>query len=134
MKIQLLTPVLILVLSACGQSDTPPADAAPATKPAATVPSSDRPGYIGRWAANEGLCDTGAWVFERDGLSTAGEVSCQFDGVAALDDGYEIAATCTAQAPPEAHSLRLTFGQDGQTMVVRGGPFSEPPPLIRCAA
>lgn len=135
MKITLITPVLILLLSACGQQDAPAEDTAPAPPPATAQPAAtEGPAYVGRWAANEGLCDDGAWTFERDGLSTAGEVSCGFDGVAALDDGYEIAATCTAEAPPEPHNLRLTFGSDGSTMVVRGGPFAEPPPLIRCAS
>jgi len=123
-----------LLLSACGQAEAPKT-ATPAGQPAikAAPPEPAQPAYVGRWAANQGLCQDGAWEFRHDGLSTAGEVACRFDGVAALDDGYEIAATCTAEGPPASHSLRLTFGAGQQTMVVRGGPFDEPPPLIRCS-
>lgn len=90
------------------------------------------PGYVGRWAATPALCSDGAWTFRHDGLSTAGEVSCRFEGVAALDDGYEIAATCTAEGPPRSHRLNLDLGADGQTLRVRGGPFDDPPLLSRC--
>lgn len=123
--------VLSAVLAACGAEETP----APAIDPAASPqspPAAARPGYVGRWAANPGLCADGAWSFRHDGLSTAGEVSCRFDGVAALDEGYEIAATCTAEAPPQAYRLNLSLSPDGRTMSVRGGPFDDPPLLSRC--
>lgn len=131
----MIRPILFLALaaslSACGGSE---AEApAPSAAPEAPAPVTARPGYVGRWAATPELCADGAWTFRHDGLSTAGEVSCRFDGVAALDDGYEIAATCTAQAPPQAHRLNLRVGADGQTMSVRGGPFDDPPLLNRCS-
>ncbi|MGQ3039986.1 MULTISPECIES: hypothetical protein [Caulobacteraceae] len=127
-----LTFALATALSACGgEQPAAPVDA-PAAPPQAEAPDASMPAYVGRWAATPALCADGAWTFRHDGLSTAGEVSCRFDGVAALDDGYEIAATCTAEAPPQAHRLNLSLSPDGRTMSVRGGPFDDPPPLSRC--
>lgn len=131
----MIRPVLMLTLAAslaaCG-AEEPAAVETPAPAPQAPPPEAATPAYVGRWAATPELCTDGAWTFRQDGLSTAGEVSCRFEGVAALDDGYEIAATCTAQAPPQAHRLNLSLSADGRTMSVRGGPFDDPPPLSRC--
>lgn len=131
-------------LVACGEPDAPAApEPAPAPSPLPTEPAvaasaalgpagSTPPRYVGRWAASEGYCAGGAWTFRRDGLSTAGEVSCDFEGVAVVDDGYEIAARCVAESPPTPHRMHLSFGPGDRTMVVSGGPFANPPPLIRC--
>ncbi len=131
----MIRPVLMLALAAslaaCG-AEEPAAVETPAVAPPETPTQAAMPAYVGRWAATPELCEGGAWTFQHDGLNTAGEVSCRFDGVAALDDGYEIAATCTAQAPPQAHRLNLSLSADGRTMSVRGGPFDDPPPLSRC--
>lgn len=135
---------LVAPLAACGEPsapETPAPDPAPAPAPVDPTPAAAapapgeppaRPRYVGRWAANEGLCAGGAWTFRREGLSTAGEVSCDFEGVAVVDDGYEIAAACVAQAPPEQARIHLAFGPGDRTMTVTGGPFASPPPLIRC--
>ena len=135
---------LVAPLAACGEPSAPqrpapepaPAPAPIDPTPAATAPSEGEPPgrarYVGRWAASEGLCADGAWTFRRDGLSTAGEVSCDFEGVAAVDDGYELAGRCVAQAPPEPARIHLAFGPGDRTMTVSGGPFANPPPLIRC--
>ncbi|MDO8900198.1 MAG: hypothetical protein Q7V15_02475 [Phenylobacterium sp.] len=132
----MIRPVLIFALaaalSACGGEPPAAPVEAPATTPQDEAPAAAMPAYVGQWAATPALCSDGAWTFRHDGLSTAGEVSCRFDGVAALDDGFEIAATCTAQAPPQSHRLNLSLGADGQTMRVRGGPFDDPPVLSRC--
>ena len=131
----MIRPVLMLALTAyiaaCG-AEEPAAAPKPVAAPSNVPPQAAAPAYVGRWAATPDLCADGAWVFQRDGLSTAGEVTWGFEGVAALDDGYEIAATCTAQAPPQAHRLNLSLSADGRTMRVRGGPFDDPPPLSRC--
>ncbi|MDP3490531.1 MAG: hypothetical protein Q8R71_10375 [Phenylobacterium sp.] len=128
----LLFMTLATSLAACGvnEPETPPS--APSAVAPAASPAAATPAYVGRWAATPALCSDGAWTFRHDGLSTAGEVSCRFDGVAALDEGYEIAATCTAQAPPQTHRLHLSFTAAGETMNIRGGPFDDPPPLSRC--
>ncbi|MBW0149769.1 MAG: hypothetical protein U1A07_14020 [Phenylobacterium sp.] len=127
-----LTFALTAALAACGAQEPAAPAEVPAATPQAPAPDAARPGYVGRWAATPALCADGAWTFRHDGLNTAGEVSCRFDGVAALDDGYEIAATCTAEAPPQSHRLNLSLSPDGRTMSVRGGPFDDPPPLSRC--
>jgi hypothetical protein len=131
----MIRPVLMLALAAslaaCGAED-PAAVQTPTAPPSNTPSEAAAPAYVGRWAATPELCADGAWTFQQDSLSTAGEVSCRFEGVAVLDDGYEIAASCTAQAPPQAHRLHLSLSAEGQTMSVRGGPFDDPPPLSRC--
>ena len=137
---------LVAPLTACGEPSAPetpapepaaapaPIDPTPAAAPTAPGEPPARPRYAGRWAASEALCADGAWTFRRDSLSTAGEVSCDFEGVAVLDDGYEIAARCVAESPPRPARIHLTFGPGEQTMIVSGGPFASPPPLIRCGA
>lgn len=127
-----LTFALAAALSACGAQEPAAPAEAPAATPQAEAPDAAMPAYVGRWAATQALCSDGAWTFRHDGLSTAGEVSCRFEGVAALDDGYEIAAACTAEGPPQSHRLNLSLGANGQTLRVRGGPFDDPPPLSRC--
>ncbi len=134
--IPVLAAGLAVLTTACEpaeRAEGPVASQTPDAAPTAAQPAA-QPAYVGRWAANAGLCRDGAWDFRHDGLATAGEVSCRFDGVAALDDGYEIAATCTAQAPPQAHNLRPSLNGAGDMMVVRGGRFDSPPPPTRCPA
>lgn len=137
----------LLLLAACGEA-SPPAPA-PAAKPVESSPpapvniepgqglppiSSAAPRYVGRWAATEALCRDGAWRFRSDGLSTAGEVSCAFDKVTEKPGGYDIDATCIAQAPPKQSRIGLTFAESAKAMMVDGGPFSGPVALIYCGA
>lgn len=96
------------------------------------APSADAPRYVGLWATTADGCADPAWRFEADRISTQGEVSCAFDNVQMVPTGYEIAATCTAQAPPEPHTIRLSFAESARAMMVVGGPWSPAPSLVYC--
>jgi hypothetical protein len=131
----ILILVLMTPLAACGETPPDPApvpDAAAITAAPVSNPAA-QPIYVGRWAASPALCASRAWEFRHDGLSAPGDVACRFEGVAALDEGYEIAALCTSQAPPESRRLSLDFGPAGRTMSIRGGPAGDALSLVRCA-
>jgi hypothetical protein len=100
-------------------------------RPAQAAAASTRTFYVGRWAADAGLCRDGAWVFTRDGLTTAGEVSCRFEQIRDTAAGVEIDAVCAAQAPPERHTIRLAYAQSARALLVEGGPFADVG-LTRC--
>ncbi|MET0272074.1 MAG: hypothetical protein ABW360_03705 [Phenylobacterium sp.] len=130
-----LTALALLVLAGCGQAAPPPQPKAPAPAAAPAVSPTPQAGdyrYVGRWAATEALCKDGAWVFAPGKLATAGEVSCIFNRVTPTPSGYDVAATCQAQAPPEPARLTLTFAESADAMRVEGGPFSARVGLIRC--
>lgn len=106
----------------------PTPEAARAELPSPT-PQSAR--YVGRWAASEALCLDGAWRFEERRLATAGEVSCTFDRVSPIDEGYDLEATCRAEGPPARETIRLRFPQDANRMRVESKTFP-PIELQRC--
>jgi len=131
----------VLALAACTPGEAqPPATSAPTAPlpgvplapPGTTLPPADREfRYVGRWAATPELCETGAWVFEAQRLTTAGEVACDFGAVTPVPGGYTIAATCTAEAPPTEHTLHISFAESARAMLIEGGPF-EDAGLIYC--
>ena len=126
--------VPLLVLAACGQADGPPNTAAEA--PAATTPAPPRPDFTGRWAADPELCADGAWTFRPDGVSTAGEVSCEFREIEPTASGYRIAALCRSEGHEEAGEIGLAITDPAQprSMTVTGGPWNGPLTLRRCVA
>ena len=103
-------------------SSAPSTSAAPAKEAAAIAgklpPPDTKYRYVGRWAATEQLCASGAWRFAPKRLDTAGEVSCSFDSVAQAPGGYDIQATCTAEAPPQPDTIKLRFAESAQAMLV----------------
>lgn len=153
MRILLLAP---LALAACSPATeqantTAPekgvtAETAPANGAAigAPAPSHDDPAppvtnatdgaparFVGRWAANAQLCERGAWNFEEKKLGTAGEVSCDFDRVTHVADGYDIAARCLAEGVTANETIKLRFPENPDTMQVESKTFS-PIVLKRC--
>ncbi len=120
-RILLSAPFLsVLLLAGCQTEATAP------------VPlGGETPFYVGRWAADPSYCAAGAWVFAERSLNTAGEVSCTFTTVTSTATGYTIQASCTAEAPPAPATIRLSYAQSAQALLVEGGPFS-PIGLIRC--
>ncbi|HET8727025.1 MAG TPA: hypothetical protein VFO41_05890 [Alphaproteobacteria bacterium] len=94
-------------------------------------PSEEQPFFVGRWAAAKTACGHAAWTFTPDSLSTPGEVSCTFSQVTRTPEGYDIAATCTAEGPPEAERIRLSYAQSARALLVEGGPFN-PVGLVAC--
>lgn len=101
----------------------------PSTLPA---PSETTPRYVGLWATTAEGCANPAWRFEERRISTRGEVSCEFQDVTLTDRGYEIQAQCTAQAPPEPHTIQLSFAESARAMMITGGPWSAATALVHC--
>jgi hypothetical protein len=94
-------------------------------------PSETAPRFVGLWATSAEGCSDPAWRFEAARMSTRGEVSCAFDTVALTDAGYEIGATCTAEAPPAPYRINLSFAESARAMMVSGGPWA-PISLVYC--
>ncbi|WP_340644113.1 hypothetical protein [Phenylobacterium sp.] len=136
MKPALIALLSVLSLAACqrkaeGPPPPPPIGGPP---PAPPAPAPTQASFIGRWAATADLCAKGAWMFEADRLSTAGEVGCVFKTVTSVGSGYRIEALCTAQAPPEPQTFTLTMlPANPPAMTVMGGPWRAPITLHLCA-
>ncbi len=126
MRRALAVLLLALPLAACGDDEEIPADEAVVEQPEAS------PFYVGRWAAEEALCEGGAWVFSEAGVDTAGEVSCTFTDVAEIETGYAIEAMATADGATTEETINLAFAESAQALLVAGGPWSDIG-LIRCA-
>jgi hypothetical protein len=137
-----IAPVLaLLALAACGREDgatlDPGGSVGPPPPPLQQV-SPQQPAspasYVGRWAARPELCAGGAWVFEEQRVTTAGEVSCDFTKVAPMASGYQVEARCVAQGPPADSTFMLTLTDPAppQTMTVNGGPWDAGVTLVRC--
>lgn len=130
-----LIVVAALALAACGQPQAPDTAAGPPTAiphPAAPAPDAGPPRFVGRWATAEGSCEQ-AWEFRADGLETPGHVACTFSSVTPASGGYDIAATCTAEAPPAPYNIEIRFAESARAMLVSGGPMSSAA-LIACPA
>lgn len=111
----------------------PSALPSPAPSPGASpVPTAGTtPRYVGRWAANARLCTSGAWNFEAERLSTAGEVSCEFLEVRPVAGGYDLDATCLAEGQASEETIQLRFAESAGAMLVESKTF-RPVGLIRC--
>jgi len=142
MRPWILLIVSLAALTACGQAGgdkdaaPPGSEPQPVPAPAPPAPPPGEPAaqaFVGTWAANPGLCATGAWEVRADGLSTAGEVSCSWDPAAVQHTaaGWTVDARCTAEG--EETSPRLTFTGDADSLAIAGGPFASVP-LVRCPA
>lgn len=107
-----------------GEAQTLPSTLPP---PSATVPR-----YVGLWATTSEGCSNPAWRFEQARVSTQGEVSCEFQNVTMIDNGYDIQATCTAEAPPAPYNIQLSFVESARAMMVAGGPWQSGTALVHC--
>lgn len=112
--------------------------AAPTSTPESAAPDAALPPpdaerrYVGRWAADAGMCRDAAWVFTRDRLETAGSVVCDFTEVTDAPGGYDIAARCFAEAPPQADSFRLRFAESAGAMLIEGSSVLADAGLVYC--
>lgn len=97
-------------------------------------PNETTPRYVGLWATTAEGCAEPAWRFEANRITTRGEVSCEFHNVAMTERGYEIQAQCTAQAPPEQHTIQLSFAESARAMMISGGPWQSGTALVFCSA
>jgi hypothetical protein len=91
------------------------------TAPAAgagILPPADAPlRFVGRWAAERALCQTAAWRFTADRLTTPAGSACRFDHVEKVPGGYDIAARCTAEGPERADTIKLRFAESARAML-----------------
>ena len=89
------------------------------------------PRFVGRWAAEERLCESSAWRFaERELRTPAGSV-CRFTEVRTVAGGYDIAARCTAEAPERDDLLRLRFPESAGGMTFESMSIADAG-LVRC--
>lgn len=97
----------------------------------AAAPEGAPARYVGRWAANAGLCRDGAWRFEERHLATAGEVSCDFDRVTQVAGGYDVHAQCHAEGERMSEVIKLRFAESAGAMLVESKTFG-PIGLVPC--
>jgi hypothetical protein len=140
--------LLALALLAC--SSEPAQQEAMEPENAATVPSGPPPPdadlnasleevagleapprFVGRWAAEERLCESAVWRFaERELRTPAGSV-CRFTDVRSVPGGYDIAARCTAEAPERGDLLKLRFPESAGGMTFESETIADAG-LVRC--
>lgn len=104
------------------------------------LPPDDRAlRFVGRWAAQVGLCPTQAWVFTPERLTTPAGSVCTFGDITPVEGGYDIAARCTAEGPARGDRIQLRFAESARAMLfdaesvagsglVYCGPLPAPPP------
>lgn len=80
-------------------------------------PPSEGPRFVGRWAADERACSSAAWIFTQTTLRTPAGSRCSFDQVTPVPGGYDIQATCTAEAPPAPDTLTIRFAESAKAML-----------------
>ena len=132
---------LSVALIACADPAEPPPDPEAAAQVGEAEPlphtlpppNATTPRYVGLWAASAQGCADPAWRFEERGVSTQGEVSCAFNTVTLTNNGYDIAATCHAEAPPEQQQIQLSFAESARAMMIAGGPWQQGTSLVYCA-
>ncbi|MBL8546849.1 MAG: hypothetical protein JNL81_10315 [Hyphomonadaceae bacterium] len=98
------------------------------------LPSETTPRYVGLWATTAEGCGNPAWRFEPTGVSTQGEVSCEFQNVAMTDSGYDIQAQCHAEGETTRHNIQLSFAESARAMMISGGPWQPGTALVHCGA
>jgi len=76
-----------------------------------------QPRFVGNWAANEKSCQSAAWQFTATTLRTPAGSSCKFEQVTEVPGGYDVKATCTAEAPPAADTLQIRFAESAKAML-----------------
>ena len=73
--------------------------------------------FVGSWAAEADRCADQAWVFTRTSLKTPAGSVCRFSDVRPVPGGYDIAARCAAEGPPQDDVIRLRFAESAQAMM-----------------
>jgi hypothetical protein len=91
----------------------------------------ERPRFVGRWAAEEGLCGRSAWRFTDQELHTPAGSVCRFTDVREVPGGYDIAARCTAEAPARDDILKLRFPESAGGMLFESQTIADAG-LVRC--
>ena len=110
-------------------SPTPTPTAAEAGK---TLPPADAQlRYVGLWAADAASCAARAWEWGEHRLETPAHTVCEFSEIEAVPGGYDIAARCTAEAPPADDQIKVRFAESAKAMMVEAKTFS-PVGLVYC--
>lgn len=73
--------------------------------------------FIGKWAADQQSCESAAWQFTETTLRTPAGSACSFNRVTEVPGGYDIQATCTAEAPPTSDTLKLRFAESAEALL-----------------
>jgi hypothetical protein len=97
-------------------------------------PSEFTPRYVGLWATTAEGCTQPAWSFAPSGVTTLGEVGCEFRNVAMTDRGYDIPAQCHAEGETLEHNIQLSFAESARAMMITGGPWQSGTSLVYCGA
>lgn len=72
--------------------------------------------FLGNWAADEKSCQSAAWQFTETTLRTPEDANCSFNRVTEVPGGYDIQATCTAEAAPTSDTLKIRFAESADEM------------------
>jgi hypothetical protein len=88
--------------------------------------------FVGRWATAVGDCPSRTWQFTRTSLRTPAGSVCAFSNVQAVPGGYDIAATCTAEGPPNEETLKIRFAESAKAMLFESDAIADAG-LIPCA-
>jgi hypothetical protein len=126
-----IAPLLVIALLSCrpepaqeaalegeNAAETPPPPDADINASLEEVAGLEAPPrFVGRWAAEEGLCADTAWRFTARELHTPAGSVCRFTEVREVPGGYDIEARCTAEAPERDDQLRLRFPESAGGML-----------------
>ncbi len=87
---------------------------------AGELPSEETgPRFVGRWAADEKSCQSNAWQFTSSTLHTPAGSQCSFNRISEVPGGYDIEATCSAEAPPTSDTLKIRFAESAKAMLFK---------------
>ena len=93
------------------------ADDVPPQEAGDLPPPSEGLRFIGNWATDERSCESTAWRFTETTLRTPAGSVCSFDRITEVPGGYDIRATCTAEAPPTSDILNIRFAESAKAML-----------------
>lgn len=87
--------------------------------------------FVGRWAAEPGLCADTSWRFTIDSLETPAGSVCTFLRVTPVSGGYNIEAKCTAEGPETRDTLKLRFAESAGAMLFESTTIADAG-LVQC--
>jgi hypothetical protein len=87
--------------------------------------------FVGRWASNERNCADRAWRFTAHRLTTPAGAACDFRSVRTVPGGFDIAARCTAEGPPQDDTLQLRFAESARALLFESRTIADAG-LVRC--
>ena len=100
-------------------------DSADNTPGAGLPPAGDGLRFVGLWASKAENCGDLAWRFTADRLQTPAGSVCTFKDVKAVPGGYDIAASCTAEAPPRDDTLEIRFAESAKAMLFESNTIAD---------